>query len=116
MFFNRSHKTKWNHAHKAEPKFYRRGTEALGVFALTESTDTIFPRKPYGKVDNKAVEQWEILLVPLGDERPMGSVKFENVMKLLEQCKKIEQKGNFLYVAGLSRSEMEELYSKSLLL
>ena len=53
MFFNRYHKEKWNNAYKATPKFYKRGTEVLGGFALTENTDTIFSRKPYAEIEKK---------------------------------------------------------------
>lgn len=116
MFFKRYHKEKWDNAYKAAPKFYKRGTETLGVFALTENTDTIIPLNPYAVIDNKEVNNWEILLVPLGNMPPIGSARFENIIRILKQYKNVEQKGKFIYVTGLSRDTMKEIYNKSLLL
>lgn len=116
MFFNRYRKEKWDNAYKAVPKFYKRGAEVLGVFALTENTDTIFPGNPYAEIDNKEVNNWEILLVPLGNTPPIGSARFENVIRILKQYKKVEQKGELIYVTGLDRDTMEQIYNKTLLL
>ena len=116
MFFNRYRKEKWDNAYKAVPKFYKRGTEVLGVFALTENTDTIFPRNPYAEIANKEVNNWEILLMPLGNMPPIGSASFENVIKILKQYKKAEQKGELIYVTGLERDILEKIYNKTLLL
>ena len=98
MFFSQSRKRKWNQAHEAEPKFYKRGDEVLGVFALTESTDTIYPINPSVKITGKYEPNWEILFIPLGNEPPIGSDKYEVAIRLLKQYADTEEKGEYIYM------------------
>ena len=79
----------------------------LGVFPLTENTDTIFHSKPRAKVDDQEVKVWRILLVPIQGE-PLGDVDF---YKALEYFKKIkcDMKGEEILVKGFSKQELEKI-------
>ena len=116
MFFNRFHKKKWDDAYYASPHFYKKNGEILGVFALTENTDTVLTCKPYAEIENKEVNRWEILLVPLGNIPPIGSVDFEKVIKILKRHQNVEQDDDKIYITGLSKTVMQEIYNKALLL
>lgn len=60
MFTKLFHKKAWDNAYIAEAKFYQKAGKPVGVFALTEDTDTILPLKPYALIDGVELMNWEI--------------------------------------------------------
>lgn len=105
----------WEEAYKAKAGIYQREGVILGVYALTESTDTILPCLPYAEVDGRPVKKWELMMIPIGDGAPIGSVDYYKALHLLKQEKGVEKNGNVL-IKALSKSEMHDLYNKCLLL
>lgn len=112
--FGRS-KQIWEEAYKAKAGIYKREGVILGAYALTEDTDTVLPCSPYAEVDGKPVKKWELMLIPIGDGVPIGSVDYYKALNLLKRDKGMEKNGNVL-IKALSKSEMHELYNKCLLL
>lgn len=51
MFLNHLNRNKkiWEEAYSATAQFYKRDGEILGVYALTEDTNTILPCQPYAE-------------------------------------------------------------------
>lgn len=96
----------------AEPRFYQKNGEPLGVYALTESTDTVFPCAPYAKVDGNALKKWELLLVALKDG-PIGSVDYNIAIKVFREMN-MKEKGNEILVKGLGFEELVNFYEKCL--
>lgn len=106
MFLRKSNNL-WKEAYKATAKFYAGNNNVFGVFSLMENTDTIFVCTPVAQIDNREVEMWRILLMPLEGE-PIGDVDF---YKALEYFKTInsEIRGNEILVKGLSKQQLMKI-------
>lgn len=112
MFSKLLHKYEkdWNDAYIADAKFYQKARQPVGVFALVEKTDTVLPLNPYALIDGKVLDNWEMLLIPLG-EAPIGSVNYYKAIQYLKQ-NNIDKKDDKLLVKGVSKETLQELYSK----
>lgn len=117
MFLNHLNRNKkiWEEAYIATAQFYKRDGEILGVYALTEDTNTILPCQPYAEIEGEVLKNWELLLVSLNDTMPIGSVDYYAALRVLNQYSCIEKNGKLL-VKGINKQEMQNLYNKCLLL
>lgn len=108
MFFKR--KNKKDDFFRATPKFYEKEDVILGVFALTEGTDTILPKKLSYQVDDGKEIIWRLFLVSLTDQAPVGTVDY---MTGLENLRKfyLHETEEDVSVRGLTDPELKHLYA-----
>lgn len=90
-FFSKTAKI-WEEAYKSEAKFYIKDREILGVFALTEDTDTVLPCSPNFQIDGKPVKMLELCLIAFDGEPPISCVDYHTAIKVLKQNNPLEKK------------------------
>ncbi len=105
----------WEEAYKSDAKFYIKDGEILGVFALTEDTDTVLPCSPNFQIDGKPVKMLELCLITFDGEPPIGCVDYHTAIKVLKQSNPLEKKG-YILVRGMTKDQLTHLYNKCLLL
>ena len=95
----------WRNAFAASPRMYENDEGTIGVFAITEGADTILPKQPQYKVDNKKVENWRLLMVSTTKQGVLGEVEYFNAIERLTPHIK-DIKGKEILIEGLSLETM----------
>lgn len=99
----------WERAHRAKPRFYARGGKPpVGVFALTETVDTVLPKNPRYKVDNTIVEDWKICFVGLTHGEILGTFDFFQAMQEVKAFV-VDDTEESMVLRGMSLDEMKAL-------
>lgn len=109
--FKKKENNDWENAYVGNPKFYKdKDGKPFGVFALTESTLTSFPKNPklLYKVDDAEVDDWKIMAISTTNNEILGDIDYyEAINKLLKFT--IDEKNNNILIRGLSLNELKEL-------
>lgn len=101
----------WSNAYIATPKFYMKpdGT-AFGAIALTEGTETIFPKLSQNEysVDGKVVSEWKLVLVSTTKNTIIGDADYFTALSNIEKYS-LDSNQDTILVKGLKLSELESL-------
>lgn len=109
MFLKKLDKKKrWKEAYVAEPKYFKKSGNPIGVFALTEDTDTILPLSPQAMINGKNIENWELLLVSLHGN-VIGRVNYYKALVELKKRGQISAKS--ILISAMDADELRKLYS-----
>lgn len=101
----------WKNAYIGTPSFYKdKHGKLFGVFVLTESTLTSFPKNPrlLYKVDNAEVDKWKLMLVSTAGNRVLGDTDYYEAINKLKKFI-IDEKDNNILIKSLSLNELNEI-------
>ena len=103
----------WQEAYRANPRAYEKEGSVIIGFALTESTDSLFPIEPEKEwaIDGVTINQWIITVVSLTNPQGgiIGQIEYHEAVKRLAPFI-VAQSGNWVLIRGMSHDELDKLF------
>lgn len=97
----------WRSAYIAKPQFYAKPDGAVfGAFALTEETETVFPKAPHYAINGKAITEYRLMIVSTSKHATMGDCDYFAALQKLEPYQ-MDSNAEAVLIRGLSFAELE---------
>ncbi|MCM1089293.1 MAG: DUF4299 domain-containing protein [Butyrivibrio sp.] len=96
----------------AMPHFYRDEQGIFGSYAYTENTESIFPTKaelPFWADKSIHVYRWEIALFSITEDAVIGSIDYEQFLKIIPEDKKQPYDAEHLLIASLDLALLKQM-------
>lgn len=99
---------------QVEPNFYENGSNILGVFPLTESTDKkIFPKYPEMKflIDGHQIEEFRLLVMSETTDTVVADVDYREGLKRLA-AKVVKETKDTVTISSLTHQDLVDLFKR----